>query len=529
MFSALPILELRGEEPRRAIVAIEMMLSDNIIVPTIHGENYYNKPPLFNWVLIVFFKLFNSFDEWVVRIPSTLGFILTGLLHFFITKKYVNKNVAYLSTLFLFTTGDILFHGATLTGEIDLFYSLIVYAQIICLFVFYDQKKYFLMYGFSYLLMVAGFFTKGLPSIVFQGFTLVAMAIFYKDFRIMYRWQHILSGIFALFLIILYFWRYNQFTDAGPFIVKLFNESSEKSAGVFSIFPIIKSVLGFPFFLISKMAPWSLLIVLIFFKRKDIKTLPANKFVRFSILFVLTNIIIYWLTPAVRIRYLYMFLPFLWLILAYYISPFIKELNTRVVKPIVIAMTSIVIIIILVAPFLSITKDLVTVKVLTPFLVLLIVLGIYFYRKYPQEWVLVLALLLLVLRFEMQLTYWPISHMKDFRHKEIIEKAVEISKENKIYYLGEDKTFPDEISLGPLRIFQSKTSVQMPEYINYKIPFYLAKKGFGVLPFHKEPIKGSCYITDYLYFQEKSYPDSSVIFKVRDKNSDQNYIIFRLE
>jgi 4-amino-4-deoxy-L-arabinose transferase-like glycosyltransferase len=45
LFSGLNILELNGEEPRRATVAMEMALSDQYISPKIHGWNYYNKPP----------------------------------------------------------------------------------------------------------------------------------------------------------------------------------------------------------------------------------------------------------------------------------------------------------------------------------------------------------------------------------------------------------------------------------------------------------------------------------------------------
>ncbi len=40
------------EEPRRALVAMEMMYSGDYIHTTIHGAAYYNKPPLFNWLVV---------------------------------------------------------------------------------------------------------------------------------------------------------------------------------------------------------------------------------------------------------------------------------------------------------------------------------------------------------------------------------------------------------------------------------------------------------------------------------------------
>ena len=49
------LLELRLEEPRRAIVALEMLLRKSYIVPEINGELYYTKPPLFNWMIALAF------------------------------------------------------------------------------------------------------------------------------------------------------------------------------------------------------------------------------------------------------------------------------------------------------------------------------------------------------------------------------------------------------------------------------------------------------------------------------------------
>jgi 4-amino-4-deoxy-L-arabinose transferase-like glycosyltransferase len=56
LFGGLGIMDLRGEEPRRALVAWEMIRQANYLQPTIQGLPYYNKPPVFNWVVAVFFQ-----------------------------------------------------------------------------------------------------------------------------------------------------------------------------------------------------------------------------------------------------------------------------------------------------------------------------------------------------------------------------------------------------------------------------------------------------------------------------------------
>src|SRR3954451_16165399 len=75
---SLAAMELRAEEPRRAIVSMEMMLGKEWIVPKIHGWNYYNKPPFFNWIMALFFKISGSFSEPRVMMPYFFYFLFTS-------------------------------------------------------------------------------------------------------------------------------------------------------------------------------------------------------------------------------------------------------------------------------------------------------------------------------------------------------------------------------------------------------------------------------------------------------------------
>src|ERR1043165_5420135 len=77
---------LNGDEPRRAIVAIEMRQSGNFIMPTTLGWEYYNKPPLFNWIISALMFITGSESEWVVRLPSLIAILLWGFCNFKILK-----------------------------------------------------------------------------------------------------------------------------------------------------------------------------------------------------------------------------------------------------------------------------------------------------------------------------------------------------------------------------------------------------------------------------------------------------------
>lgn len=74
----LGYFNLQGEEPRRAIIAIEMLESGDYIVPHALGWQYYNKPPLYNWILSGFISLTGSDSEFVLRLPSLIFFFDLG-------------------------------------------------------------------------------------------------------------------------------------------------------------------------------------------------------------------------------------------------------------------------------------------------------------------------------------------------------------------------------------------------------------------------------------------------------------------
>ena len=72
IFAPLNILPLSFEEPRRGVVALEMIISGNYIVPTINGELYLNKPPIHNWSIQVNRQLRGMGGE------ATYSFVFSG-------------------------------------------------------------------------------------------------------------------------------------------------------------------------------------------------------------------------------------------------------------------------------------------------------------------------------------------------------------------------------------------------------------------------------------------------------------------
>jgi len=125
---------LRGEEPRRAVVSIEMDQSGQYVVPHLLGWNYYNKPPVFNWAIIGVARLTGSYAPWVIRLPSLLGLLLTSISLYYLSRSLLGNQLAILASLFLLTSGDILFFQTLVSGEIDLFFVGLVFLQVSAIF-----------------------------------------------------------------------------------------------------------------------------------------------------------------------------------------------------------------------------------------------------------------------------------------------------------------------------------------------------------------------------------------------------------
>ena len=354
-FTALEVQSLHGEEPRRGLVALEMALSGNYLQPTIQGEPYYNKPPLFAWIMAGFFKLFGSSDT-IVRLPSLLAYIAWGYVHYRITRAYLNKKTALYGLLFFYTAVHYLFYGTVLSGELDLLYGFVVYLQGITIYHFYQEKRWLPLYLISYLLVSVGFLLKGLPSIAFQGITLFALGIvglpndpaqspgprsvrrtcerpgkqanltlpkrLKKTLTFWFNWQHLTGALLGLLPIAIYFYTYHEAYGTGHrYLFNLLEEASQKSAFESGPGRIIKQLAGFPIQYFADHLPWSLLLPYGIYKGWH-RTALEHPFLRYCVLFFAANILLYWFSPGTRLRYVYGLTPFFLTPLAYWCARF---------------------------------------------------------------------------------------------------------------------------------------------------------------------------------------------------------------
>jgi 4-amino-4-deoxy-L-arabinose transferase-like glycosyltransferase len=317
LYINLDLLPLIGDEAIRALVSLEMMISGDYVTPTLNGELYFNKPPLYNWLLILFFKVFHSNSEIICRLPTTIFLILYCFTVFWWVRKRLGTQSGILAALMFLTCGRILFYDSFL-GLIDIAYSWLVFLNFMLMWDYFIKREFLKLFVMSYVLTAVTFLLKGVPSLAFQVITLLTLFISTRNFRKLFSWQHITGiAVFILLASIYYYIYYLRHpSDIDTLLLRLISESTQKSALGTKIASTIWHIFTFPFDVLYHFIPWTLLVILIF-NRKIMKRALSAGFIRYCILVFLANIIIYWLSPITYPRYLLMLFPLIFIVFLY--------------------------------------------------------------------------------------------------------------------------------------------------------------------------------------------------------------------
>lgn len=297
------------EEPRRALIAMEMWERGNPWIPTELGEYYYNKPPFFNWVLMGSAALLGGFHEWAMRLPTVLSVIGLVWVMYCMGRRYVDAAFGAISGLLFAACGSVLIFFSHL-GEIDLFYAFVSFSAFAALYHFYRQGQDGWLFLSFYALHAVGFLTKGLPSLLFIGISLLIWFGYKKDWRRLFSWAH-LAGI-GLFLLMVggYLFQYSRYHSLLQLLPEWAGQAGERTVAEQGWSRLLIHLVHYPLDSLKDLLPFSLLIV--FLIRKDWKALLLrNEWVAFSAIIFLANFPVYWLSPGAKQRYLYMLFPLL--------------------------------------------------------------------------------------------------------------------------------------------------------------------------------------------------------------------------
>lgn len=517
------VMELRAEEPRRAIVSLEMLLTGEWIVPHINGWSYYNKPPLFNWIMAASFWLFGSYDEWVVRFPSLLSACIHALLIYYISKRFIQKEAAIYAAFMYLCCAEILFYGTITSGEIDLFFSLITFLQVTAIFHYSEKNSWWKLFLVSYFFTTLGLLTKGLPSLAFQALTLLVWMSYQRKFLRLLSIQHV-AGIALLGILSgLYFYAYHLQDDLIGFLVRQYKEAAMRT-GLETESTSTGAFLFIPNFL-KLFAPWSILIVL-FFKRSKL-LFQSSRYVQFWALFFLVNIPIYWISGEFKARYYYIFLSAISILtaVAYVENIEFMPKFKRVLSIFVRVFAVVVPMACLIAFFVQVPLpvDMLRGRIAAVLLVSIVVAWFVFKANdIPLQFVLLLCLV----RVGLNLFYLP-AWQNDpgiVHHRDTMNIVLQVSGGEAVYLFGDVYSFRSDASFGPLKF--GEVELKTAPLLSYRIPYYMSRSTGKVMEFDTVMRRNTFYLADARIVDTINNP---VLFRLYDNWQQNHYVLLKSE
>jgi 4-amino-4-deoxy-L-arabinose transferase-like glycosyltransferase len=459
------------DEGRRALVALEMMLKDEYLAPTLNGVFYYEKPPLFNWLLALSFKAFGNYSLFAFRFPVVVFVLLFAVSIVMMLKPVMGTKKAWAVMVASIACGRILFYDSFL-GLMDIGLGLLVFVNFMLFFRLGRDRRYFLLFAATYSIMAVGYLMKGLPSVVFQFFTIIAWAIYIRDWKFIFHKYNFVGTLFFLVPVGLYYYFYLQVNpDSFATMVEYtIHQSSQRTVTDYGIWPTIVAILKFPFDNLYHFAPWTILLFALFSKKAR-RTVWQNDFTRFALIAIALNIWVYWTSPGNQPRYLFAFVP---LIFAAAVEAY-SVLAAKGKKTIEYSLLVVMALLVLLPIVLMFMPERLPSLHMQTFKLLLLSMAMAFcvkkYWEHPAQRLLLLGVFLLVVRIGFN---WFVLPFKDEQGRIWMQKAIEVTTivgENELYVLA-------------------------PNYCHNGTSFVISSMRGQVLRVAQEPEQGVYYIMD---------------------------------
>lgn len=114
---------LDPDEPVYAETAKEMIRFRDYLSPRIYNEFWYDKPPIFYWLIVGSLKLFGGFSEFAARLPASLMAIFSVLLTYASFSRLMNPRAGWWSAMVMGTSVMLMYMGkASVTDTTLLFF-----------------------------------------------------------------------------------------------------------------------------------------------------------------------------------------------------------------------------------------------------------------------------------------------------------------------------------------------------------------------------------------------------------------------
>lgn len=204
---SLPLTD--PDEPVYAETAREMIVFKDYLSPRIFNEFWYDKPPMYYWLVAATFQIFGV-NEFAARFPAAVMGILTVLAVYFSTTKFFNERAGFWAGIVLGTCINIFYMGKASVTDTTLLFFLT--SALLC----FLHEQYWVMY----ICMGMATLTKGPIGIVFPGTIIFLYLLCTSDLRRLFK-MHILPGA-VLCLLVAGPWYYAMYQLHGMEFINTF-------------------------------------------------------------------------------------------------------------------------------------------------------------------------------------------------------------------------------------------------------------------------------------------------------------------
>jgi 4-amino-4-deoxy-L-arabinose transferase-like glycosyltransferase len=194
-------------EPRRMLLAKDMVRNGHWLVPYLLGKPYIMKPPLLPWLISAGYLLFGSVDVWATRFFPALAGLLTVVATFFFARRLFNQRVGIFAAVILATS--ILFIRRTRMAEEDVMLTLFVTLALFVFLLAYYYQWGKIYYVFFYFFVALACLTKGPPGLSFPVLTIIPFLLVRRDLRTikkmeLFPWALIFGALVVAWYVVAY-------------------------------------------------------------------------------------------------------------------------------------------------------------------------------------------------------------------------------------------------------------------------------------------------------------------------------------
>ncbi|MBP2627816.1 MAG: hypothetical protein H6Q68_2527 [Firmicutes bacterium] len=318
-FSHLGSLSLFDpDEPVYAETAREMIQFQDFISPRIYGEFWYDKPPMYYWLVAGAFKMFGV-GEFAARFPSAFLAVIGVAVVYLSGRKLFSDRAALLSALILTTSLEYFYLSNAAVTDMTL--TFFMTAALLS----FLHRHYYMFYGWTALAVV----TKGPIGVVFCGGIVGLYLLFTGNLGLLKRMK-IVRGT-ALFAVIALPWYLMMYHYHGMAFVDTFLGfhnvtrflQPEHSSGILWYYYIPVLIVGF--------FPWTPFLVQAFFAALRENGQNRNYGI-FLVIWASVVFLFFTLSQTKLVSYILPMYPPLALLVGWYFDKAWREKDYRVLK-----------------------------------------------------------------------------------------------------------------------------------------------------------------------------------------------------